>query len=200
MAVKLFIRRPGIEGFLPSFNFGFRLKKSSKGWLPCELEALSLSKGIETLAPYLKLTGNPVVALVDSKPIYQAKMRLDQGKFSTNRRLQDLLTNLSIHRVQLQHISAKLPSSLLKMIDFNSRNPVECKVESYTICQELQNPDVTYFGKTFSKDVDSKLISRSSWIDVQKSCSDLRKVHTLLLSGKEVAKKEKNREDLKKYL
>ena len=115
------------------------------------------------------MTGNPVVALVDSKPIYQAKARLDQGKFSTNRRLQDLLTNLSIHRVRLQHISAKLPSSLLTMIDFNSRNPVKCDKKLCSICQEMNNPEVTYFGKTFSKDSESRLISKSSWLDIQKS-------------------------------
>ena len=90
--------------------------------------ALTLKKGLDKLSPYIKVTGKPAIALVDSKPIVQAKQRMDDGKFSSNRRLQDLLANFSFLRVSIQHISAKLPSALLKMIDFNSRNPVTCEI------------------------------------------------------------------------
>ena len=30
MAVKLFIKRPGVQNFLPTFNFGFRLRTHGK--------------------------------------------------------------------------------------------------------------------------------------------------------------------------
>ena len=197
MAVKLFIKRPGIERFLPSFNFGFRLKESQLKWQPCELEALSLSKGIEKLLPFLKSTENPTIALVDSKASYQASQHMASGKYSSNRRLQDLLSNLSSSRITIQLISAKLPSSLLTMIDFNSRNPITCSLDKCTICKELETPDITFFGKTFSH---LPFFSKASWIDIQRSCPDLRRVHKYLKTGTTPTKKEKNIMDIRRYI
>ena len=44
---KLFLKRPGVDKFLPSFNFGARLPPTVKSWSPCEVEAYFLNKGIE---------------------------------------------------------------------------------------------------------------------------------------------------------
>ena len=199
MATKLFLKRPGVEGFLPSFNHGFRVKSSMLGWSPCELEAFSLSKGIEKFSHFLKITENPSVALVDSKATYQAKLRLDQGKFSTSKRLQDLLANMSALRMSIQLMSAKQPSPLLQMVDFNSRHPVECDLELCTICKDLQQPDITFFGGTFSPD-NIPFASKSVWQEIQKTCPDLRLTCILLRSGKEPTKKEKNIKDVRTYL
>ena len=46
---KLFIKRPGVDIFLPSFNFGARFPTTIKSWSPCEVEAYFLNKGIERL-------------------------------------------------------------------------------------------------------------------------------------------------------
>ena len=70
MATKLFLKRPGVDKFLPSFNFGFKVKTSMSEYSPCELEAYSLNKGINKLSHFLKSTGNSVIALVDSKATY----------------------------------------------------------------------------------------------------------------------------------
>ena len=103
MATKLFLERPGVDRFLPSFNFGFRAKISMKDFSPCELEAYSLNKGISKLSHFLKSTGNDVVALVDSKATLQAKKTLDNGimsiclliEFKFNIYLQNVLTHCS---------------------------------------------------------------------------------------------------------
>ena len=131
---KLFIQRPGVNGFLPSFNFGCRLPNTVKPWSPCEVEAFFLNKGLEKSEFYTKLTGNPGVVLTDCKPVYQAKQKLDKGQFSSNKRLQSLLNNILAKRYSIQLLSAKLPSSLLKLVDFGSRNPVECKVKVKVYC------------------------------------------------------------------
>ena len=110
-----------------------------KEWSPCEIEAYFVNKGIQKHEHFLKICGQPGIVLVDSKPVSQAKLRLDSGQFSTNHRLQELLANLSSKRMTLQHISAKLPSPLLAMVDFASRHPVTCSIDSCTICHE--HPD-----------------------------------------------------------
>lgn len=43
---KMFVKRPGVQRFLPSFNFGCRLPSTLKSWSPCEVEAFFLNKGI----------------------------------------------------------------------------------------------------------------------------------------------------------
>ena len=200
MATKLFLKRPGIDHFLPSFNFGFRIKTSMKDYSPCELEAFSLNKGIQKLSHFLKSTGNDAIALVDSKATFQAKKRLDEGKFSTSPRLQDLLSNLSAHRISLQHISAKRPDPTLRMIDYNSRNPVECKLDTCTICEGLLNPDQTFVGLNIA--IPSEALpysSRAVWRNIQHTCPDLRRTSALLQAGKVPHRKEKKSKDVRTY-
>lgn len=91
----MFLARPGVQGFLQSFNFGCRLPDTLKQWSPCEVEAYFLHKGIEKAQIKSRLTENPSIALTDSKPLFQAKQKLDRGKFSSSKRLQSLLSNLS---------------------------------------------------------------------------------------------------------
>jgi len=93
-------------------------------------------QGIEKTEFFTKLTGNPGILLTDCQPVYQAKLKLDKGQFSSNRRLQSLLSNILAKRYSIQLLSAKLLSSLLKLVDFGSRNPVLCNLESCTICKE----------------------------------------------------------------
>ena len=196
---KLFLQRPGVPGFLPSFSFGARLPESFKNWPPHDIEAYFLNKGIQKHAHYIKECGKPGVALIDSKATVQAKQRMDRGEFSTSRRLQDLLYNLSSKRMSVQQISAKLPSPLLKMIDFASRNPVECLDPQCPVCLEIKQDDTTFFGKVNAVH-NINLLSPAAWRDVQLSCSDLRRAHSLLSTGKVPGRKEKKVNDVRRYL
>ena len=196
---KLFLQRPGVPGFLPCFNFGCRLPPNMTNWEPCEVEAYLVNQGLNKNEHFLKVCGNPGVILVDSKPVYQAKQRLDGGKFSTNRRLQSLLSNVSAKRMSIQHISAKLPSSLLSMVDFASRNPVPCNIPHCSICQDNLNSDTAFLGNIVSP-APISLVSPSAWKDIQQSCPDLRRAHALIMSGRSVPRKEKNVKDIRSYL
>ena len=193
---KLFIRRPGVDGFLPSFNFGCRLPATLKTWSPCEVEAFFLNRGLEKSEFYTKLTGNPGIILTDCQPVYQAKLKLDKGQFSSNKRLQSLLNNVSSKRYSIQLLSAKLPSSLLKLVDFGSRNPVECNLESCTICNQEQ---AEVLQVSFS-DADLSLASVAAWKELQHSCPNLRKTHALLISGRKLSKQDNKLKDVRSYL
>ena len=194
---KMFLQRPGVDGFLPSFNFGCRLPQTLKEWSPCEVEAYFLNKGIVKAEYYTKLTGNPGIALTDCKPVFQAKQKLDRGEFSSSKRLQDLLANISAKHFSLQLLSAKVPSPLLKMVDFASRNPVQCLQSSCTICKDKM-PAVILAVSISAPDL--SLASVAAWKDIQQSCPHLKRVHALLMSGRQLSKKEKQVRDVRTYL
>ena len=191
---KMFLKRPGVTQFLPSFNFGCRLPQTLKQWSPCEVEGYFLNKGIEKAEFYVKMSGNPGIALTDCKPVFQAKQKLDQGKFSSSKKLQDLLTNLSAKRFTIQLLSAKLPSSILQMVDFGSRHPVECNVPSCSICKDAA------ITVNYVETSNLSLASVNAWRDIQQSCPDLKRVHALLMSGRQLSKKEKKVLDIRYYL
>ena len=106
-----------------------------------------MAKGIEKASHFIRICEKPGIALVDSKPVVQAKEKMDRGSFSTNRRLQNLLANLSAHRMRVQYISAKLLSPLLSLIDFSSRQPVPCDILTCRICQEATEVDTAFLGQ-----------------------------------------------------
>ena len=194
---KLFLKRPGVDGFLPSFHHGCRLPERLKEYSPCEVEAYSLSQGVSKNSFYIKMTGEPGVCFVDSKAVYEAKQRMDNGFFSTNRRLQDLLANLSSHRLSVQLISAKLPSPLLQYIDFSSRHPVECTLPDCQVCLEAQKPDTTIMGAVLAE---PHIASAAGWREMQRADGDLRQACSIITSGTKLSAKKKHAGDVKKYL
>ena len=108
--------------------------------------------------------------------------------------------------LRVLHISAKLSSPLIELVDFASRHPVECQTDKCNICKESENPDVTFFGevKIGSAGVEEMdPIPRMSipiWKDIQRSSGDLKRAAALLESGKTPHKKEKRANDVRKYL
>ena len=198
MGTKLFISRPGVEEFLVSFNFGFRIRQTMMGWSACELEALSVNKGINHHAHFFKITQMPGIILVDSKATFQAKQRLDRGQVSKSIRLQDLLVNMSAKRLTIQLISATTPSSILTLVDFASRNPVPCDVEKCSICKDVNTPCTAFLGAVAVQN--PSMIPNNTWRDIQASCKDLARVYKYLRAGKYPHKKEKNMTDIRRYL
>ena len=205
IGTKLLIQRQGSEKLLPSFNHGQRMKNNMLDWSPCEVEAFQLSQAIKKFKPFMRFVGTKTTALIDSRASVLAVQRLEEGKPSTSRRLQDLLTNLSAENIRVLHISAKLPSSILEYVDFASRNPVSCTNTNCTICEESKNPDITFFGKASINSSGSPgtfvpKMSMSVWKKIQQSSQDLRKVAALLESGKGPHRKLRNMNDVRKYL
>ena len=200
LGVKLLIKREGHENFLPSFNYGFRVKSSMLGWSPCEFEAYSLVQGIKKMKPFLRYVDNPSTALVDSKAVVEAIQRMERGLFSSNRRLQDLLANISSERLKVLHMSAKIASPILQLVDFGSRHPVECNNIHCTICIDSKNADTTFFGQVQVEDLKSPHVSLKMWIDMQKSSKDCQRAAALIQSGKLPHRKEIRINDLREYL
>ena len=137
----------------------------------CEVEAFILHKGIERMQHFLRICDQPGICLIDSKPVVQKKLNIDREIFSNSARLQNLLTNISSKRMTIQHLSAKLPSPLLKAIDFASRNPVNCDSELCRVCKDIEDEENIHIRK-----VNNELASEQSWKDIQNSCTDLRQV------------------------
>jgi len=95
--------------------------------------------------------------------------------------MNDLLENLSALRLSVQHISARLPSPLLSIVDFASWNPVECNVPNCRIGRELMQPETSYPDKA-QISLNVRLASTANWQDIQQSCPVLRCMHALLQS------------------
>ena len=148
-----------------------------------------MNKGVEKAAQYIKLCEKPGIVLVDSKPTYQAKQRLDKGLFLSSRKMQDLLANLSAKRMGVQQISTRLLSPLLKIIDFKSQNSVECTLMTCTLCKEMKEANIT-FSKVYNKP-NLQLISKKLWREIQYGCTDLARVASLITTRKAIKKKEK---------
>ena len=207
IGTKLLIQRKGTNKILPSFNYGCRMKNMMKDWSPCEVEAFQLSQAIKKFKPFLRFVGTKTTALIDSRASVLAVQRLENGKPSTNKRLQDLLTNISAENIKVKHISAKLASPILEYVDFASRNPVNCENDKCTICEDSKHPDITFFGNVSINLVSGQpeidkvpQMSIPVWKQIQQSSDDLRKVVALLESGKQPHKKAKKMNDVRKYL
>ena len=83
------------------------------------------------------------------------------------------------------------------MVDFASRNPVDCPEGSCTICQDTMPADILAVTTPLSQ---LTLASTAAWRDIQLSCPDLKRVHALLQSGRKLSKKERKVEDIRTYL
>ena len=89
--------------------------------------------------------------------------------------------------------------------DFASRNPMKCTSASCAICnfvEELRNCCV---GEVTVSDVLSgkakvPYATKSSWLQIQKSCPDLSRVHKFLTKGATISKKKKRLTDVKRYI
>ena len=199
---KLLIQREGSDTVLPSFNHGMRVKNQMQSWSPCEVESYQLSQAVKKFKPFLRFVGTKTTALIDSRASVLAIQRLEKGQPSTSRRLQDLLVNISAENITVKHISAKLPSPILKYVDFASRHPIECDDDKCTICRESKNPDVTFFGSANAQDEECQFphITTNMWKDIQSSCKDMRQAAALMQAGKVPHKKEKRSNDISRYL
>ena len=83
-------------------------------------------------------------------------------------------------------MSAKLSSPILQLVDFSSRNPVDCTTPGCTICKDSESPDFTFFGKVVisNADPDIPAVSVAIWKDIQRSNADLKRAAALLESSK----------------
>ena len=102
--------------------FSAKLRGNQHTWLPCEIEALSISTAIKHFSPYIVQSSSNACILTDSKPCAQAFEKMCRGEFSSSPRVSLFLSSASRYQVSVRHVSgaAILPT------DFASRNAPEC--------------------------------------------------------------------------
>ena len=181
--------------------FSAKLRKHQVNWLPCEVEALSISAAVKHFSPYIIQSQHRTCVLTDSKPCVQAIDKLSRGEFSSSPRVTSFLTTVSRYQVSLQHLAgtANLPS------DFASRNAPECQEPMCQICTFIHEAEDSVVRDVSVQDIIDNTKSlpfttRSAWRDLQNQCPDLRRVHAHLKQGTRPSKKLTNIKDVKRYL
>ena len=181
--------------------FSAKLRGRQMTWIPCELEALSISAAVKHFSPYIIQSHRNTCVLTDSKPCVQAFEKLCRGEFSASPRVSTFLSTVCRYQCSVRHLkgSSNLPS------DFASRNPPSCDVQSCQICTFVRHQESSVVMRTSLHEVlhcnaKAPFTNRSTWISIQSECPDLRRVHSHLKQGTRPSKKITNLKDVKRYL
>ena len=180
--------------------FSAKLRKHQVNWLPCEVEALGIAAAVKHFSPYIIQSEHHACVLTDSKPCVQAIDKLRRGEFSASPRVTSFLSVVSRYQIDVQHLagSANIPS------DFSSRNAPECCNPQCQICSFISTTEDSVVRSTTSQDIHNlsnvPFTTRSSWIQIQSECPDLRRTHAHLQQGTRPSKKLTNIKDVKRYL
>ena len=94
--------------------------------LPCDGEMTAVYVGIKSplISSHIKASDKQTVCLVDNKPVVEAARLIKDGRFSSSRIINNLMTALSDYNLEFQHLSAKMEQNILD--DFGSRNAASC--------------------------------------------------------------------------
>ena len=188
--------KPLLAGF-----FSAKLRGRQPTWLPCEVEALSISASTKHFSPLIIQSKHHACILTDSKPCVQAFEKLCRGEFSASPRVSTFLSTVSRYQASVRHLagSANIPS------DFASRNAPTCHDSTCQICAFVKHEEDSVVLRISAEDVisgNTKLpfTSRAAWAEVQSECADLRRTHAHLVQGTRPSKKLTNIKDVKRYL
>ena len=116
-------------------RFSARLDKSLENMIksdvrpktfPCdgEMSVVFVAAKSPTFSSHIRASTKRTVSLVDNKPVVQASKLIRDGKFSSSRVINNLMTSISEHNLDFQHVSAKMGQNFPD--DFASRNPASC--------------------------------------------------------------------------
>ena len=94
--------------------------------LPCDGEMTAVYVGIKSpvISASIRASNKKTVCLVDNKPVVEAARLIKEGKFSSSRTINNLMTALSDYNLEFQHLSSKMNQNLID--DYGSRNPATC--------------------------------------------------------------------------
>ena len=180
---------------LPVSFHSVKLKKPYSNWLPCELEALAFATAISAEYAIIKESKHPIIISPDSKAVADSVKLIRKGHFSSNPRIQTLITNVNRIPLIVQMASGK--SNLNACGDFQSRHPSQCESEHCAICSfvhEKSNSTLDPFALN-STTVDNPdpnqplFQNRNAWNKIQdedKACSETK---FFLKSGKTPSKR-----------
>ena len=108
VGATLYISRQGtpkLAGF-----FSAKLRDPQVKWLPCEVEALSISLATRHFSPYIIQSSHSTCILTDSKPCVQAYEKLCRGEFSASPRVSTFLSTVSRYQASVQHLAGTAKS------------------------------------------------------------------------------------------
>ena len=177
--------------------FSAKLKPGQEKWLPCEVDAVS----VRHFSPFIIESRRKTHVLTDSKPCVQAFEKLCRGEFSASPRVMTFLSTASRFQIVVQHLAGKSNP----VADFASRNAPPCTIPSCQICQFVNHmEDASVMAIDISgilKGTASMPYStRSTWLEAQSECKNLRRTRAHLLQGTRPCKKLTNIRDVKRYL
>ena len=214
----MFLKRKGEEKLRIGGYFGFTVKP---GMLPCKAEAKGLEGAIDHWDHYVRENENPTTCLVDNNPVIQCAKKLSIGEYSESPRLQSFLYLLNSKNINIQHNSAKVPNNLIDSVNWGARNHVECQEDinipgihencpycTWAWCNDdisfvpvrqtyvIENNNIAIFevsvGDMMRNSSLTQFKTRSSWINLQRTCQDMRKAVAHIKAGTNPSPKEKD--------
>ena len=115
--------------------FSAKIRGRQFTWLPCEIEALSITAATKHFCPYIIQSKTPACILTDSKSYVESFEKLCRGEFSSSPRVATFLSAVSTYKASVRHVAgaAILPS------DFASHNAPECDNPTCQVCSFVQH-------------------------------------------------------------
>ena len=171
---------------LPVSFHSVKLQAPYDKWLPCELEALAFATAITAEYHLIKETKKPVIISPDSKPVADAVKLIKKGSFSTNPRIQSLITNVNRVPIIVQMASGK--SNLNNCADFQSRHASSCTTETCSICSFVDQAKSSTLDSLAFNAIDTDPCSiahnKTAWTKIQDQDKACAQAKSLLKSGK----------------
>ena len=164
---------------LPVTFHSAKLSDGHQKWNPCELEALAISTAIQAEFNLLKEAKNPTIICTDSKPVHDAIKLIRKGNYSTNPRIQALLTNINRVPITVRLVSGKLKHN--QSSDLQSRNPSSCSVAHCSVCIFVQDSSSSILLPSCNS---IGMPNRLAWKKIQDEQKSTREAKSHLKSGK----------------
>ena len=173
---------------LPVAFHSVKLSESHSRWNSCELEALALATSIQSEYHILKESKKPIFIAPDSKAVADAANLIKKGQFSSNPRMQALITNINRIPIVVQHASGK--NKLNQCGDFQSRNPSTCQAEHCSVCKFVQEVSETVLHPHAINAIKTVEVSEdmmknvNAWKSVQEDSKVCQMAKSHIISGK----------------
>ena len=201
IGATMYISRKGHKHPLLAVFSSAKLKQHQPRWLPCEIEALSISSACNHFRPYIIQSLHQTHVLTDSRPCVQAYEKLIRGEFSASSRVQTFLTVVNHLNVSVQHLSG----SSNQVSDFASRNAPECTELHCQICKFNNSiGESVVFNLNVGNPIEninsSLYTNRAAWREIQADCPSITKTKDHLKWGTSPSKKCNKSTDTKRYL
>ena len=178
---------------------------------PCDGEATAfyVAAKISTFRVPIRASTQKTQAMVDSKPLVEAAKLLGQGKFSTSKIINNVMSSISDLDLEFNHLSGKMfkncPDDFGSRFPAPCRNPSSCKVHTFirectgfsvsavhlsvslahdgAIVGNINRQDDNVIRDILSGKTPLPLSNRRAIAYLQSRDKDLRRVRELLLAG-----------------